>query len=90
MDAKTVVDLGFDTCGGQIDYCGKNYGFLAPGGEAVLTEEGRELAAALASRQIMAATPPVTEKRRGRPSKVAEETKELVGEEALLSALTDD
>jgi len=81
MDGKAITALGFDVCGGQIDYRGKNYGFLGFDGEAVLTPEGRELAASLAERQIMAATPPVTEKRRGRPPKAAEPSlhDELIG-----------
>ncbi len=72
MNAQQLVDLGFDICAGQIDYQRKNYGFLSKSGP-VLTPEGEELAAALAGRQIMAATPPVTEgPRRGRPKKVEE------------------
>lgn len=72
MNAQQLVDLGFDICGGQVDYRGKNYGFLTKSG-ATLTPEGEELVAALAGRQIMAATPPVTDgPRRGRPKKVEE------------------
>lgn len=72
MNGPQLVELGFDICGGQIDYRGKNYGFLTKHG-ATLTPEGEELAAALAGRQVMAATPPVTEgPRRGRPKKVEE------------------
>jgi hypothetical protein len=97
MDSKTIVELGFDVCGGKIDYRGKNYGFLIKGGEAVLTDEGRELAAALAGRQIMASAPvhAEPEKRRGRPLKAeaklpVPETKELASEDIDLDSLLAD
>lgn len=44
MKAEHLTILGFDIVAGQVDYQGKNYGFLTPTG-AVLTPEGEALVA---------------------------------------------
>lgn len=43
MDQKALMALGFQIVGGQIDRDNKNYGFLGPNGEPVLTPEGQEI-----------------------------------------------
>lgn len=63
MDIDQLLALGFDCCGGQLDYKQKNYGFLAKDGP-VLTPEGQALVA-----ELTAEAPP----KRGRPRKTAVE-----------------
>lgn len=46
MKHDQLIALGFDICGGQVDYRGKNYGMLTVTGVA-LTPEGEELIAEL-------------------------------------------
>lgn len=55
-----LAELGFEVCGGQIDYRGVNYGFLTKDGP-VLTDDGQIMAGQLYS-------PSVTKKRRSQPA----------------------
>ena len=49
MDIQTLLNFGFDVVGGQIDYKGKNYGFMSPDGP-VLTPDAEQVVLALAAR----------------------------------------
>lgn len=49
MDIQTLLNYGFDVVAGQIDYQGKNYGFLTPDGP-VLTPDAENVVLALAAK----------------------------------------
>lgn len=49
MDIQTLQNFGFQFVAGQIDYQGRNYGFLTPDGP-VLTPDAEQVLLALASK----------------------------------------
>lgn len=64
MDIQTLQNFGFQFVAGQIDYNGKNYGFLSPEGP-VLTPDAEQVLLALASKVADRLTEDTPEPKKG-------------------------